>query len=330
MLLPNYSCKIAIINPVRPDGLARTIFDGILGLNCNGSHISIQLSNKFDYYLPLNEYYLPEDQFINFARKADLIFIIWGKDGTDVSLAQKINCWEKTIYIDGSEVGRNRRYDFSVQRKILEGTYRQNGRVDKELLKRCAGYFRREKPYLEGIKPLPFGIETRYLAHYQESKDKDIDFLCVFGQEEYPLLRYHARQLTEKFCAKHGFICSTTKTKNSDEFYKLLARSKVGISVGGGGYDTFRFWEILANNCLLLTEAVDVFQPDSARLNYQRIYPFGNVFDFQFQIEEIGRYLRQSYDPKLLNDEYQLILSEHNTMARVGEILQFAQLEGLI
>lgn len=78
----NYNYKIAIINPFRPDGLARTIFDGILALNSAGSNIDFKLASQFDYDLSLNDYVLSRDEFIAFARTADLIFVIWGDDGS--------------------------------------------------------------------------------------------------------------------------------------------------------------------------------------------------------------------------------------------------------
>jgi len=314
--------KIAIINPFRPDGLARTIFDGLLALNQAGSTIDFKLSSQFDYDLPLAEYCLVRDQFVNFAKSADLIFLIWGKDGTDLALAELINCWDKTIYLDGSEVGKNLRYDFKIQRDILAGTYQQAGCINQELLAKCAGYFRREKPYWSGIEALPFGIETRYLSFKPTDLVKDIDFFCIFGQDEYPLMRRYAREFVKKYCAENGFTCATAPTNNQTEFYQLLARSKVGVSI--------RFWEILGNNSLLLTEKIDIFEPDSQKLVYRRIYQFSNLFDFQTQLEKIGAFLRTDYLGLDLGPEYESILADHSTSARVRQIIEFAKQQKII
>lgn len=328
--MATYQYKIAIINPFRPDGLARTIFDGLIDLNQTGSTIDFKIASQFDYNLPLAEHCLARDQFITFAKSADLILLFWGKDGTDLALAELINRWDKTIYLDGSEVGKNLRYDFRVQRDILAGTYRGAGQVNQSLLQKCAGYFRREKPYWPGIEALPFGIETRYLNSKPGEQEKDIDFFCIFGQDEYPLMRRYTRELVEKYCAENNFTCATTPTDSPTEFYQLLARSKVGISIGGGGYDSFRFWEILGNNCLLLTEKIDIFEPDSQKLAYRRIYQFSNLFDFQAQLEKIGSYLRTDYPGLDLKPEYESILTEHGTRARVQEIIEFAKRQKII
>jgi anaerobic ribonucleoside-triphosphate reductase len=110
----------------------------------------------------------------------------------------------------------------------------------------------------------------------------------------------------------------------------LLARAKVGISVGGGGFDTARFWEILANNCLLLTESIDIYQSDSKELNYKRVYQFKNLYDFKNQLEKVAGLLRNGYDQLSLMPEYLKILEEHSAKHRVETILEQAREKKLI
>jgi hypothetical protein len=316
--------KIAVINPKQADGMARTIIDGLYKMSTEGE-VDFSLSNKFQYDLPVENKVLSRKEFIDYSSKADWIFLIVNaKYGFDKNLIESINQWDKTIYIDGTEVGRNRRYDFTIQKEIIGGVYSGGSIVNKEMLDKCHCYFKREKPYINGIKPLPFGIETRYVKHYKNGIKKDIDFVCIFGQDEYPLMRRYARELLEKFCAENGFTCVTKKTKTSEEFYELLARTKVGVSIGGGGFDTMRFWEILGNNCLLLTERIDIYEPDSNDLNYKRIWQFNNLFDFLYQLEKIGNYLRTDYDQNSLDGEYNNILDRHSSVTRVSDIISIA------
>lgn len=321
----NLNYKIAIINPYKKDALASTLFDGLLNIQKNNNDLFFHTSSEYDDDLLLNNYILPKDKFIDFARDgADLIFLIWSKEFTDFKLAKKINRWNKTIYIDGSEVGRNLRYDFAIQEKIINGKYKGNGAINKKMLKKCALYFKREKPYIKNIIPLPFGIESRYCKFFNKDRVKDIDFFCVFGQDEYPLMRRYTRKILEDFCKKRNIIYRAKKTKTPEEFYELLSRSKVGISVGGGGYDTFRFWEILGNNCLLLTENIDIYQPDSNELNYKRIWQFNNLYDFQYQLEKIADFLKNDYSKVDLEEEYNDIILKHSSPARVLSILKRA------
>ena len=190
------------------------------------------------------------------------------------------------------------------------------------MLEKCALYFRREKPYIKSIIPLPFGIESRHLQYVGKNKRKDIDFFCVFGQEKYPILRKHVKKKLIKFCKKNNFIYYVKKTKTSDEFYELLSMSKVGISVGGGGYDTMRFWEILGNNCLLLTETIDIYKYGSDELKYKRIWEFNNLYDFEYQLEKMVKFLREEYNQESLWDEYEDIMSGHYCKARALEVIR--------
>lgn len=322
--------KIAIINSSNPDGLARTVFDGLLELQKKEKNLHFFLSSEFDYILPVKENILSKEDFIDFASSADLIFLIWSKDGADFNLAERIGRWNKTIFIDGSEVGKDWRYDFSVQNDILKGRYKKNGAIDQRMMKLCALYFRREKPYINEIIPLPFGIESFYLSQYNKNVRKNIDFHCVFGQDKYPLMRKYATEILERHCQENGFSCYISRTKTREEFYRQLTRTKVGVSIGGGGFDSMRFWEILGNNCLLLTEKIDIYPSESKRLDYKRIWEFGNLYDFRYQLDKISDFLRKEYNQDKLDSEYQKILSEHSSATRVQEILLVAAKKGII
>ncbi len=249
---------------------------------------------------------------------------------TDYTTINDVGKHNSMVVVDGSETKGLCRNDFDIQRSILNFSYKNYGAIEIDMLSKCTSYFRREKPYIKGIIPLPYGIETRYIS-YNASIKKDIDFVCIFGQEDYSPMRKHCREMLEEYCEKNGFTCVTSKTKGftfdtnktagRDEFYKLLARAKVGISVSGGGYDTARFWETLANNCILLTERIDIFNPDDESLNYKRIIQFNNLYDFQYQLEKLGKHLREEYKQEDLEKDYADILDKHSTKARVEKIL---------
>jgi len=313
--------KLALITPKnKNDYLTDTVLDGLIDLK-DTNNIDFKISSRYPCHLNTGCYFLEKKDFLKFANEADAIILFWGKNNTDFDLVKKINKFDKTIFIDGSEVGKNKRYDFDIQNSILNFTYNGNGRIDKEMLEKCALYFRREKPYLEKIIPLPFGIENSYKKFYSSRIKKDIDLFCVFGQEEFPTMRKYCKEILINFCKKNNLSFFIEKTKDKESFYKTLARSKVGISVGGGGFDTARFWEILANNCILLTEKIDIYEPDSKKLDYNRIWQFSNLLDFQYQLEKIGDFLRIKYKQEEMFNEYKKIISEHSSKSRVEEII---------
>lgn len=326
--------KIALITPkYKNDYMTNTVLDGLFTL---GSVNECRFSS--DYVVPSSYvgWKLDEAEFLDFARSADLVLFFWGKGNTDYELAEKVGRFDKTVFIDGSEVGKNNRFDKKIMAEVLAGTYSGLGAIDKDMLKKCVLYFRREKPYniqadVSGKKiiQLPFGIETRYLAYYKPEKVKDIDFTCIFGQEEYPVLRRDVRKALEKFCKKNGFTCATKKTKTSDEFYEILSRTRVGISVGGGGFDTARFWEILGNNCVLMTERIDIFEDPKVSLPYKRIHEFVDLGTFEAKLEEVASFLRKGYDYPSMTEEYEKLISEHSSVARVKTVLNHAKLRNL-
>ncbi len=327
--------KIAVILPFEArDVLCDTVIDGLLNLYEQDKSLEIRFPSWYIYPTDLNikPFLIDENDFIDFANDADLIILIFGKRGTNIALAEKINHFNKTVFIDGSEIGKNRRYDAELQSQILKGTFQGNGRIVEDMLNKCSKYFRREKPYINGIVPLPFGIERRYI-NYNDSIKKDIDIVCIFGQTEYPPMRKYATELVQDFSRKNNLICKTeitngfgfdnAKNRGREEFYNILARSKVGISIGGGGFDTARFWEILSNNCILLTESIDILYSDDNSLDFERIIEFRNIYDLEYELKKLLPILKDSsYKNMFDTGEYREILNKHGSMARVSRILE--------
>jgi hypothetical protein len=332
--------KIAVILPFgRGHYTANTLLDGLFSLRQSG-RLDFKISPDYPAPFSLEGASLSRELFSDYAKEADLIFLVYAKHGNNMELARSIDCFHKTIFIDGSELGGDRRYDAAIARAVVEGRYEGDGAIHAKMQKECPLYFRREKPYLDGIIPFPFGIERRYVR-YNHNVKKDIDFVCIFGQEEYPALRKEAKEWLVAYCKKEGLVAVTEQTKGfsfddatkkagREDYYDFLARAKVGVSIGGGGFDTARFWEVLANNCILLTESIDIYEPGSHALSYSRIHQFKNMYDFAYHVKNITAFLRSGYDPMANFSEYENILSKHSSLARVEEILSKAKQKNLI
>lgn len=322
--------RIALITPKgKKDYLTNTILDGLCELKEKGLPVSVTVSSAVSELPESDEWVLAHNAFIESAQKADLVFFFRGKGSTDFALAEEVGQWDKTIYIDGAEMGLNRGADARLQYEVLNGIYQGFGAIDQLMLERCRLYFRREKPYIDGIIPLPFGIDRSY-REWRPGLEKDLDFVCVFGQEDYPPLRRYARRVLEQFCRENNFSYFVGKTKTRQEFYKLLARAKVGVSVGGGGYDTARFWEILGNNCLLLTQTIDIFHPPASELASPHIRQFGNLYDLREELSQIGTLLRHGFQETLQEEEHKRILHAHSSEARIRTVLGYARGCGLV
>jgi hypothetical protein len=324
--------KIAVILPIaKSDYLANTVLDGLIDLQTEQNDLDFIVTTNFPSPFDLKKYERNENDFMEYVKSADMIILCWGKGATNLILAEKINRWDVTVFVDGSELGKNNRFNKEIVEAVLNETYQGLGAINTEVLSKCRIYFRREKPYIKGIVAFPFGIETRYREYFKKGVVRDIDFTCIFGQDEYPIMRRQAREYLEIFCKKNNFVCKTNKTKgfsfddNSkkagrNDFYDILSRTKIGISIGGGGYDTARFWEILANGAILLTEKIDIYDNPKERLGYERIIEFTNIDNFKIKLEELANKIKGGY----MNDEleYEKILNEHSTKARVKEIIE--------
>ena len=344
-----FNYKIAVVVPAeRDDFYVDTVLDGLTELQKENQGLEFHYGDHYPrsdnpvYPTPKgfsNTARMPREKLLSFAKDADLIILGYGKYGIDYDFVERINGWHKTVFVDGSEIGKNKWRDLTVQLEVIHGTYEGLGAPNKKMQKLCRAYFRREKPYTDGMIPFPLGIESRYATYYDPKKEKDIDFVCMFGQEEFPLTRKYAGELVEKFCKKNGFTCHTKKTRkypigrgplSQEKYLKILARAKVGIATGAAGYDSRRFWEILGNNCLVIAERFDLFEPDSDAMNYKRIFQYNNLYDFEYQLEKVGEFLRNGYDQKALEVEYQEILKRHSSKARVMTIIEEAKRVGLL
>src|SRR3989344_1562565 len=254
----NLNYKIAVVTPSeRDDFYVDTVLDGLSELQKEHPELEFHypdtypLSDISTYPMPKGfsrDTRMPREKLFSFAKDADLIILGHGKYGIDYDFVEKIDGWKKTVFVDGSEIGKNRWRDATLQLEVIRGTYNGPGAPNKEMLKRCRAYFRREKPYTGGMIPFPLGIESRNSKYLNPNQEKDIDFACMFGQEEYPLTRKYAGELVEKFCKKMGFSCHTQKTYklpivkkgpySQEKYLKTWARTKVGISTGAAGYDS--------------------------------------------------------------------------------------------
>ena len=206
--------KIAVVTPIEhSDFLTDTVLHGLSDLKKEHPTLSFFYPDDFPTADPypfaadkgfLKDVRLPRRELEAFAKTADLVILCYGKgDTTDVALVERIGGWQKTVYIDGSETGKDRWRDADVQMQIIDGTYTGLGAPDLRIAKLAKLYFRREKPYSGSIVPFPFGIETRF-SKYVGVK-KDIDFACMFGQDGFPKARQYVKILLEKFCKKNRF-----------------------------------------------------------------------------------------------------------------------------
>ncbi|MCX5722245.1 MAG: glycosyltransferase [Nitrospirae bacterium] len=87
---------------------------------------------------------------------------------------------------------------------------------------------------------------------YAEAEDRQSKFLSGFSR------------VVMKLTGDPVVTVAQRGTKLSQaEYYALLSRSKMALSIRGGGFDTLRYWEVVASGALLLSEQPDIEVPNN-------------------------------------------------------------------
>jgi len=119
-------------------------------------------------------------------------------------------------------------------------------------------FFKVENDRTFDIYSLPYCMERRYVANYAI---KDVSVSCIFGPTNslraQVLNHIQDMKISDYFCGELYDVLKTdwnqtTGGRSNFLYYRMLGRSKMSISIDGGG-NIARFFEILANRCLLIS-----------------------------------------------------------------------------
>ncbi len=103
------------------------------------------------------------------------------------------------------------------------------------------------------------------------------------------------------------------------EYYALLGRSKMALSIRGGGFDTLRYWEIVSSGTLLLSEPPDIEIPDNFVHGQQALFCRADLSD----LPELVRYYA-SHDAEresIARAGYEHLLKFHTCERRAEQLL---------
>jgi Glycosyl transferases group 1 len=107
------------------------------------------------------------------------------------------------------------------------------------------------------LRPLPFG----WVGPLPEPQPKEFD--VTFLNRPTSPQRAVVRAQLERLAADGVRVRLLAEGESLDwwSYMDILARSRIGVSVRGLGYDTFRYWEIPAAQALLLAETPRIVIP---------------------------------------------------------------------
>ena len=136
----------------------------------------------------------------------------------------------------------------------------------------------------ERVLPLPFAVEKRCQQDFNSSprymlscmlsadrvpeRQKIIDMLNEMNLKDLYIGKIdEAEDDYEKMLTMHGADPDVPRDErgyafHNDDYYEQIRQSRACISVPGGGFDTFRFWEILGAGALLISKRIALRMPD--------------------------------------------------------------------
>lgn len=264
--------------------------------------------------------------FLEYTREAKLLITFWSHpaDPPNYNLSIAANCWNKNVFVDG-------------------GDY--HWEINDYFRKRCLAYFKREilKTSTDtDLIPLVFAIEKRYSEGWHpewlkvvEGKQKTYDYqicprkyiklACLYDKQGLNPLRNEILNFIEKKVlekkigsirdSETNLLNEWTKGRHSQSYFKTLKNSQYSISIKGGGYDCARFWESLANKCLVLTTPIEIKIPN---------FPINHVFEFK-NLDELRMLIISGMMNPLYGQAYKVddeILQYHSTQARAQYFLE--------
>lgn len=108
-----------------------------------------------------------------------------------------------------------------------------------------------------------------------------------------------------------------------DEHYRLLRRSKMGLSIRGSGFDTVRYWEIVASKALLISEKPVISIPHNFEHGKHAIFCRPDMGDL---LDLVRTYMRDDSTREALAEAgYQHLLKYHTCEQRAIQFLEICR-----
>jgi hypothetical protein len=332
--------KIALITPHKKlDALAPLIIEGLY------DHEVIIVASDFGNGIK------PEDvrsrlSFVKFAKKADFIFVIWGK-GPDIRwpkhysnrhpkyyLLNFINRPDRTVFIDGSE-WTSSGYPENIKRipapflgnkkipkQIMEAKidpYRCRGEpwINIKMQKKCRWYFKREcyeQDLDYGIIPLYIGCMKKYFGDFSGQKKTDI--ILSFGQIETGL-RFEVQTICLKL--KHeGYNVKIIKGLDYQQYLNELSKSYISVSSWGAGNSCMRMWESMANKTCCFVQKPEIIITNKPQDGLHDV-EYSTTVEFETKIREYLNNKKKCIQIGL--DGYNFVKNNHVGASRIKYIL---------
>lgn len=108
-----------------------------------------------------------------------------------------------------------------------------------------------------------------------------------------------------------------------EDHYQLLGRSKMGLSIRGSGFDTVRYWEVVASKTLLISENPSITIPNNFEHEKHAIFCRPDLSDL---VDLVKRYVRDDSERTRIADAgHAHLLKYHTCEQRALQFLEICQ-----
>lgn len=263
--------KILYINTSSADYVQDLTYSGLVKKFGASNIIDYRWNMK--YHIPYKKY--PKNlgytsgSFLSFLRLInfkDIDYVFLGSSKletfhTYLEIAPKIPSHVPVIFLDGGD-----REEIGMDLKVYGDT---DNLYAKALAVRPFDFiFKREyfadKSYDKNVAPLPMSFNFDKLPKLPQTFKYDVSFWAV---ELHPLRTEVLKRLENMYdCEQNGTTRNQkfSQYKRKGSFYlQELSSCKVTINVRGGGWDTMRYWEVLAVGGFMLSQKPGIVIPNN-------------------------------------------------------------------
>ena len=174
------------------------------------------------------------------------------------------------------------------------------------------------------VRPLPLAAETAYFQ-CKVDQTKDIEISCT--------LRPHSparRAVVETVAGlgighclvgpvSDGGPAEPAQSQRKAAYFDVLARSRISVAYPGDGFDTGRFWEILANRALLFSPPVALTMPHPF-IEGEHFIPYHNMRELHDELLHYSRHQAQA--ESIARAGHAHLLAHHTSRERARYMIQ--------
>lgn len=165
-------------------------------------------------------------------------------------------------------------------RKVIVIDGEDDAALNYQVLELCDVYFKREFfsfiKYPPHVRPLPFAAIPESIP---ETLGRDIP--VTFSAKFTSMIRGDLQKIL-----KDMFPANPSGMYAKGKYNEILARTLVGVSARGAGWDTYRYWETAYFGCALLSQRPQIVIPENFIEGEEAVF-FEDANDFKGKLENL-------------------------------------------